>query len=74
MAVKPFLIFGGQGAPKGGAADYLEAHFTKDEAVQRLADLHLAWWSLVVYNDDGLILLEESKRKGKASEKELEQR
>ena len=54
MAVKPYLIFGGQGKPQGGLADYIGAHFTKDEAAAQLATLQLAWWELAVYNDDGL--------------------
>ena len=54
MPVKPYLLFGGQGQPKGGMADLTGAHFTKDEAVAQIAALQLAWWSLMVFNDDGL--------------------
>ena len=54
MPKKPYLIFGGQGQPRGGLADYVGAHFTKDEAAAQLAALQLAWWSLMVFNDDGL--------------------
>jgi len=38
----------------GGFADYVGAHFTKDEAAAQLAELQLAWWCLVLFNDDGL--------------------
>ena len=54
MPKKPYLIFGGQGQPLGGLADYVGAHFTKDEAAAQLAELQLAWWELLLFNDDGL--------------------
>ena len=57
---KPFLIFGGSGAPKGGLGDYLGAGFTLDEvdAVKNAAAP--TWWQIVVLADDGPVIVRSS--------------
>ena len=50
---KPYLLFGGTGAPKGGALDLLGAHYTLDEIDAAIAGARPAWWQVVVLADDG---------------------
>lgn len=49
----PYILFGGSGAPKGGAHDLLSAHYTMDEVDAAIAALRPTWWHVIVLADDG---------------------
>lgn len=53
-----YLIFGGNGAPVGGAADFLSGHYSEDECRQWLAGHPQEWWQVSVRTDDGLRVVE----------------
>ena len=58
---KPYLLFGGTGAPKGGALDLLGAHYTLDEIDAAIAALRPAWWLVVVLADEGPCIVRASE-------------
>jgi len=61
---KPFLLFGGSGAPKGGLGDYLGAGFTVDEVDALRLAAAPAWWQVVVLADEGPTIVQSSDGAG----------
>ena len=51
----PFLLFGGNDKPKGGASDFVSAWTSAHECESEALRLGLVWWQAAAYSNDGTL-------------------
>jgi len=49
----PYILFGGNSTPRGGALDFVSAWGSADECEAEAGRLHLKWWQATVLNSAG---------------------